>query len=215
MKTFDCIVNNLPFTIKDLEYNYAKENDDFKRFYKDINIKSNEDYKFITNIIKSLNKDGIAIIIEPLPIRFKKSININKILLEDNLIHAVIFLPKKMMYGNKDNANLIMIKKDRKEEEILFVDVRDKGKVLNDITVLNEDTINKIVNVFNEFKEDKIISRLINKNDFLKEINNNNLEKYNEENYNIEKINLNNVRSSICNIKNELNKIQNELNKLY
>ena len=120
-----------------------------------------------------------------------------------------------MMYGNKENANLIIIKKDRKEEEILFVDVRDKGKVLNDITVLDEDTINEIVNVFNEFKEDKTISRLINKNDFLKEINNNNLEKYNEENDNIEKINLNDIRSSICNIKNELNKIQNELNKLY
>lgn len=214
LRTFDCIVNNLPFTIKDLEYNYAKEKDDFNRFYKDINIESDEDYKFITNIIKSLNKDGIAIIIEPLPIRFKKSININKILLEDNLIHAVIFLPKKMMYGNKDNANLIIIRKDRKEEEILFIDVRDKGKVLNDITVLEEHTIKEIINVFNEFKEDKIISRLINKNDFLKEISDINLEKSNYIDSHIEKISLNNIKSSIFNIKNELNKIQNELNKL-
>lgn len=215
LRTFDCIVNNHPFSLREWGHNKIIQNDDFNRFYRGIPSKSNGDYAFITHIVESLNEKGIAVIIETLGSLFRTGIdgNIRRRLIEENLIHSVISLPSNMMYGTALSINLLVIKKGRDTDDILFIDATDKGKTLKRLKVLEEKTIEEISVTFNEFKEEKGFSKLINREEILKNSGNLNARRYVERNKEREEIDLNSINIEMSMLKKKLYQVQSELDK--
>ena len=78
---------------------------------------------------------------------------IRKTLIEKNYLDTVIGLPANLFYGTSIPTIILVLKKNRKTKDILFIDASkefEKGKNQNN---LNDENIDKIINTFKERKD--------------------------------------------------------------
>lgn len=155
LKTFDVIVANPPFSLKEWGAEYA-DNDEYKRF-KDYAIppKTKGDYAFVLHMLASLAPNGRMGVVLPHGVLFRGSSEekIRKKILENNLLDAIIGLPENLFYGTSIPACILIFKKDRKCQDILFIDASkefQKGKNQNKLTEAN---INKILSTYQNRQE--------------------------------------------------------------
>ena len=120
-KKFDKILANPPFSMP-----YKKENltqtSRFKWGYAPESKKA--DLMFVEHMASSLKKNGLMAVVVPHGVLFRgsKEKEIRSAMLEDNIIDAVIGLPPALFYGTGISAAIIVIRKNRKEDEkILFI----------------------------------------------------------------------------------------------
>lgn len=120
-KKFDKILANPPFSL-----NYKKENltqtSRFKWGYSPESKKA--DLMFVEHMASSLKKNGLMAVVVPHGVLFRgsKEKEIRSAMLEDNIIDAVIGLPPALFYGTGIPAAIIVVRKNRKEDEkILFI----------------------------------------------------------------------------------------------
>ena len=120
-KKFDKILANPPFSL-----NYKKENltqtSRFKWGYAPESKKA--DLMFVEHMASSLKKNGLMAVVVPHGVLFRgsKEKEIRSAMLEDNIIDAVIGLPPALFYGTGIPAAIIVVRKNRKEDEkILFI----------------------------------------------------------------------------------------------
>jgi len=147
IKTFDIVVANPPFSLDKWGADFAL-NDPFMRFASyALPPKSKGDYAFVVHMIKSLNNNGKMGVVLPHGVLFRGA-NEGKIrqkLIEENLLDAVIGLPANLFYGTSIPACILVFKKNRANEDVLFIDASkefEKGKNQNSLT---EQNIKKIV----------------------------------------------------------------------
>ena len=120
--------------------------DVFKRFEYGVPPKSIGDYAFIQHMLKSLADDGRMAVVLPHGALFRGASEglIRKGILEDNLIEAVIGLPENLFYGVSIPATIVVFKKNRKNNDILFIEASreyEKGKNQNKLLKENIDKI--------------------------------------------------------------------------
>lgn len=120
-KKFDKILANPPFSM-----NYKKENltqtSRYKWGYAPESKKA--DLMFVEHMASSLKKNGLMACVVPHGVLFRgsKEKEIRSAMLEDNIIDAVIGLPPALFYGTGIPAAVLVIKKNRKEDEpIIFI----------------------------------------------------------------------------------------------
>ena len=120
-KKFDKILANPPFSM-----NYKKANltqtSRFKWGYAPESKKA--DLMFVEHMASSLKKNGLMACVVPHGVLFRgsKEKEIRSAMLEDNIIDAVIGLPPALFYGTGIPAAILVIKKNRKENDpILFI----------------------------------------------------------------------------------------------
>ncbi len=120
-KKFDKILANPPFS-----QNYKKENltqtSRFKWGYAPESKKA--DLMFVQHMASSLKKNGVMACVVPHGVLFRgsKEKEIRAAMLEDNIIDAIIGLPPALFYGTGIPAAILVVKKNRKEDEpILFI----------------------------------------------------------------------------------------------
>ena len=162
---FDVIVSNPPFSLDKWAKGFESENttvvkngkkvdtfkmeagmDVFKRFEYGVPPKSIGDYAFIQHMLKSLADDGRMAVVLPHGALFRGASEglIRKGILEDNLIEAVIGLPENLFYGVSIPATIVVFKKNRKNNDILFIEASreyEKGKNQNKLLKENIDKI--------------------------------------------------------------------------
>lgn len=152
---FDVIVANPPFSLDQWGVEEAKD-DRWKRFASyALPPKSNGDYAFILHMIHSLAPYGRMGVVLPHGVLFRGSSEgkIRKQIIDENLLDAVIGLPANLFYGTSIPACILIFKKDREEQDILFIDASkefQKGKRQNKLT---EDNINKIFMTYHQRQE--------------------------------------------------------------
>ncbi len=164
LKKFDTIVANPPLALWGWEkgfLNFAEEKmaanlDKYNRFTMGVPPKSKGEYAFILHMISSLNEEGKMAVILPHGVLFREAIEgeIRKKIIELNLLDAVIGLPPNLLYGTRIPTCVLIIKRNRKKENILFIDASEegnyeKGKQRNK---LREEDIQKIVTTYRDFK---------------------------------------------------------------
>ncbi|MCT7486189.1 type I restriction-modification system subunit M [Aliarcobacter cryaerophilus] len=120
-KKFDKILANPPFSMS-----YKKENltqtSRFRWGYAPESKKA--DLMFVEHMASSLKNNGLMAVVVPHGVLFRgsKEKEIRSAMLEDNIIDAVIGLPPALFYGTGIPAAIIVIRKNRKEDEkILFI----------------------------------------------------------------------------------------------
>ncbi len=152
---FDVVVANPPFSLDKWGADFA-EHDSFKRF-NDYSIPpaSKGDYAFVIHMIKSLNENGRMGVVLPHGVLFRGASEgrIREKLINDNLLDAIIGLPANLFFGTSIPACILVFKKNRATNDILFIDASrefDKSKNQNN---LNDAHITKILETYQARKE--------------------------------------------------------------
>jgi len=156
---FDIVIANPPFSLKNWGYEQA-QSDPYKRFRYGIPPKGYGDYAFIQHMIAIANPSGRVGVVLPHGALFRGGAEgkIRSGIIEEDIIEAVIGLPSKLFYGAGIPACLLIINKnksqERKDHVFFLYGASDfqEGKKQN---TLRHGDIQKIVEAFQEYKEDK------------------------------------------------------------
>lgn len=133
LKTFDCVIANPPFSLKDWgAENWA--NDPFGRNIAGVPPKGNGDMAWVQHMVKSMNSTGRMTVVLPHGALFRKGAEgkIRKALLEQDLLEAVIGLGPNVFYGTQLAACVMIFKQNKaveKKQKVLFIDASDQIRV--------------------------------------------------------------------------------------
>jgi len=167
--TFDAVVANPPFSLK-WNPDDATANDPRFRDY-GVAPKSAADFAFLLHGFNYLSDSGTMAIILPHGVLFRggAEASIRQKLINDDNIDSIIGLPSNLFYSTGIPVSIIVLKKCRKSDDVLFINAAEyfeKGKKQN---VLLPEHIDKIVETYRTRTEEDRFSRRVS----LKEIRDN------------------------------------------
>ncbi len=161
-KTYDYVLSNPPFSMKSWRRDKHEKSLDDAKFAFGTPPDNNADYAFIQHIIASLNANGrAAIMVSNGALNRKKEQEIRANIIHAGLIDAVISLPANLFFHTDISTNILIIKKDKSNTDILFInanDIYEKGKNKNKIS---ERHIETITSYYQNRKTVKSRSRLV------------------------------------------------------
>ena len=126
LMTFDVVVANPPFSLK--EWGYGRAELDAKthnRYHRGLPPKTRGDFAFISHMVASLRRDGGRMgVVVPHGVLFRggREGTIRESLVRENLLDAVVGLSDKLFYGTGIPAALLLFRRGRQTEDVLFVD---------------------------------------------------------------------------------------------
>lgn len=175
---FDAIVANPPFS-----YRWEPTEDlagDFRFKNYGLAPKSAADFAFLLHGFHFLSDNGTMAIILPHGVLFRGGTEekIRKKLLEDGNIDAVIGLPANLFYSTGIPVCILVLKKCKKEDDVLFINAQDdfdKGKRQNRLR--NED-IDKIITHYQNRKESTGYARCVSIEEIRENDHNLNIARY-------------------------------------
>ena len=147
MNMFDVVTANPPFSLDKWGHDEA-EHDKFSRFRRGVPPKTKGDYAFILHMIETLKPgSGRMGVVVPHGVLFRGSSEgkIRQQLIEENLLDAVIGLPEKLFYGTGIPAAILLFKKQKVDDNVLFIDASREFKAGKNQNQLTEENITKIV----------------------------------------------------------------------
>jgi len=124
LKHFDIVVANPPFSLEKWGHDGAA-NDKFKRFRRGVPPKTKGDYAFILHMIETMKPGtGRMAVVVPHGVLFRGAAEgaIRKQLIDENLLDVVIGLPEKLFYGTGIPAAVLIFRKKKKDDKVLFID---------------------------------------------------------------------------------------------
>ena len=147
---FDVVTANPPFSLEKWGFEDAG-NDPYGRFRRGIPPKSKGDYAFISHMIETLKPDtGRMGVVVPHGVLFRASSEgkIRQQLIEENLLDTVIGLPEKLFFGTGIPAAILIFKKHKTDNNVLFIDASREFKSGNNQNQLTPDNIQKIIDTY-------------------------------------------------------------------
>ena len=147
---FDVVVANPPFSLDKWGVEKAAT-DRFGRFRRGIPPKTKGDYAFILHMIETMKpRTGRMAVVAPHGVLFRGSSEgaIRRKLIEENLLDAVIGLPEKLFFGTGIPAAILVFRKRKADDTVLFVDASREYEAGTNQNRLGETQIDKIVATF-------------------------------------------------------------------
>ena len=213
--TFDAIVANPPFSLRwDPKEETAK---DFRFNGFGVAPKSAADFAFLLHGLHFLSDSGTMAIILPHGVLFRggKEEVIRKELIKKDYIDAVIGLPANLFYSTGIPVCIIVLKKCRKNDKILFINASseehyEKGKRQN---YLRENDVDNIIDAYKSRKSISRYSREVSLNEIKENDYNLNITRYVNLSKEEELVDLNAVQEKLVEIEREIIKARDEHNK--
>lgn len=216
LQTFDIVVANPPYSIKDWEFELFK-NDKYGRTEGyDQPPQKNADYAFLLHILKSLNVNGRAGVVLPHGVLFRGGSEgrIREQIIKNDLLEVVIGLPPKLFYGTGIPAAILIFnrnKPENKKGKILIIDAEKdflEGKNQN---TLRKQDIDKIIKAYDQYQDIEKYARVVD----IKEIEENeynlNVRRYIDSNDEQEVINIKKVWKELKNLETERDEISKKV----
>ncbi|MGO2514435.1 type I restriction-modification system subunit M [Marinomonas polaris] len=152
---FDVVTANPPFSLDKWGHEDA-ESDPFGRFRRGVPPKTKGDYAFISHMIETLkpasssSKGGRMGVVVPHGVLFRASSEgkIRKQLIDENLLDTVIGLPEKLFFGTGIPAAILLFKKQKDDNKVLFIDASREFKSGKNQNQLTPENIQKIVDSY-------------------------------------------------------------------
>lgn len=144
---FDIVTANPPFSLDKWGHDEAGH-DKYGRFKRGVPPRTKGDYAFILHMIETLKpKSGRMGVVVPHGVLFRGSSEgkIRQALIDENLLDAVIGLPEKLFYGTGIPAAILVFKKQKVDDNVLFIDASREFKAGKNQNLLSADNIAKIV----------------------------------------------------------------------
>jgi type I restriction enzyme M protein len=175
---FDAIVANPPFSLRWEPTEAMGEDFRFKSY--GIAPKSAADFAFLLHGLHFLAKEGTMAIILPHGVLFRGGVEerIRTKLLKDDNIDTVIGLPANLFYSTGIPVCILVLKKCKKYEDVLFINAAEyfeKGKRQNN---LRPEDIAKIVDTYQHRKEEDRYSRRVTMEEIARNDYNLNISRY-------------------------------------
>lgn len=210
---FDAVVANPPFSYRWEPTEALAEDVRFKNY--GLAPKSAADFAFLLHGFHFLKDDGVMAIILPHGVLFRggAEARIRTRLLQDGHIDTVIGLPANLFFSTGIPVCILVLKKCKKPDDVLFINAADhfeKGKRQN---VLLDEHIDKIVDTYRHRKEESRYSRRVpmaevEKNDF-----NLNISRYVSTSVDEEEIDLAKVHAQLVELDQKVKAATDEHNK--
>ena len=147
---FDVVAASLPFSLNKWGYDEANT---YGRFRRGLPPKSKGIYAFILHMLATLKPNtGRMGVVVPQGVLFRglSEGRIRKQLIEENLLDAVIGLPVKLFCGTSISAAVLVFKKARIDNSVLFIDASREFKVGKYQNQLTDENIDKIVATYRD-----------------------------------------------------------------
>lgn len=180
VKQFDVVVEDPPYSMH-WDNNDSKLQDPRFKSYEKLPPKTKADFAFLLQGLYSLKDDGIMTIVLPQGVLFRgaKEGHIRKLLLENNLVEAIIGLPSHIMDITSIPIVVIVLRKNKQSSDVLFIDAsKEFGKNNHMKNVLRDKDISQIVDIYNSKKEIKKYSYLASIDEIRKNSYNLNIPRY-------------------------------------
>ena len=174
----DAIVANPPFSLRWEASEKLAQDFRFKNY--GIAPKSAADFAFLLHGFHFLSDDGTMAIILPHGVLFRGSVEekIRKKLLEENRIDTVIGLPQNLFYSTGIPVCILVLKKCRKNDDVLFINASEKFETGKRQNILTDEHINKIINTYQDRTDENRYSRKVSIDEIEKNGYNLNISRY-------------------------------------
>ena len=146
LRQFDIVVANPPFSL-DKWGHEAAASDPHKRYRRGLPPRTKGDYAFVLHMVETMKAGtGRMAVVVPHGVLFRGAAEgkIRQKLIEENLLDVVIGLPEKLFYGTGIPAAILVLRKNKTDDKVLFVDASrayQDGKNQNLLRPVDLDTI--------------------------------------------------------------------------
>ncbi|MDK9724548.1 MAG: type I restriction-modification system subunit M [Sterolibacteriaceae bacterium MAG5] len=147
LKHFDIVVANPPFSLEKWGQEGA-EADKHKRFRRGVPPRTKGDYAFILHMIEVMKPgSGRMAVVVPHGVLFRGAAEgkIRQKLIDENLLDVVIGLPEKLFYGTGIPAAILVFRKKKTDDKVLFIDASREYQDGKNQNLLREQDIEKIL----------------------------------------------------------------------
>jgi type I restriction enzyme M protein len=130
LRTFDYVVANPPFSVKDWTLGVNTANDPYKRFAYGTPPDKNGDYAFLLHILASMKSTGKGAVILPHGVLFRGNAEatIRRNLIKQGYIKGIIGLPANLFFGTGIPACIILLdKEDAAKRDSVFMINASRG----------------------------------------------------------------------------------------
>lgn len=214
---FEVIVSNPPYSIKWVgDDNAVLINDPRYSPAGVLAPKSKADFAFIMHSLSWLATNGTASIVCFPGILYRGGAEqkIRKYLVDNNFIDCIIQLPDNLFYGTSIATCIMVLKKSKKDNGILFIDATNECvKVTNNNKLTNEN-IENILKVYTGREDKEHIARLVSNNEIAENDYNLSVSTYVEKEDTREKIDIVQLNKEIDEIVARENKLRDQINKI-
>jgi type I restriction enzyme M protein len=165
---FEAIVSNPPYSIKwDGDANPLLLNDERFEGPGVLAPKSKADLAFTLHILKWLAVDGTAAIVEFPGVMYRGGAEqkIRKYLVDNNYVDAVIQLPPDLFFGTSIQTCILVLKKSKKDNKVLFINSEREFARANTKNTLREEDRSKILESYISRGDEDYFSRLVDQSE--------------------------------------------------
>lgn len=216
-KPFDAIVSNPPYSTKwEGDSNPVLINDFRFAPAGVLAPKSKADLAFTMHILSHLSSEGTAAIVEFPGVLYRNRAEqkIRQYLVDNNYIDTIIQLPQNLFFGVTIPVCIIVLKKNKKNSNILFIDASNEFQHIGNKNKLTEANIETILNTFAERKELENFSKTISNEQIAKNDYNLSVSTYIEKADNSEKIDIDKLNNELDNIVIRQNELKAQINSI-
>ena len=236
--TFDAIVANMPFS-KDKwaagfnpggdavgkgkkEFKMEATLDKYHRFDRGVPPASKGDWAFLLHMIESASVDGRIAAVAPHGVLFRGAAEgrIRRRVVDENLLDAVIGLPENLFYGTSIPACILVFKRNRPNNDVLFIDASGKDEEGNNRfkkdknqNVLEKKHIDAIINAFHARKDIDKFAHVATLEEIQSNDYNLNIPRYVDTFEEEELVDLEEVRGNIARLKAEIADAETQMGK--
>jgi len=151
---FDVVVANPPFSLDKWGADYAVH-DRFNRFWRGVPPKSKGDFAFITHMVEiAVEGTGKVGVIVPHGVLFRGGSEgtIRQKLIEQNLVEAVIGLPKNLFFGTDIPAAILLLNKGKTTTDVLLIDASRDYQDDKKQNRLRPQDLDRVIAAFTKFE---------------------------------------------------------------
>ena len=148
LETFDCVIANPPFSLKEWGYDLWSA-DPYGRNQYGLAPKTNGDFAWVQHMFASLNDHGRMAVVLPHGVLFRGGAEglIREHLLKENRIVAVVGVASNLFYGTGIPACILVLRKQRPDahkDHVLIINAEEiftKGRAQNSLSETQADDI--------------------------------------------------------------------------
>ena len=214
---FDVIVSNPPYSIKWVGEDDATLIND-PRFAPAgvLAPKSKADLAFAMHMLAWLSETGTAAIVEFPGVLYRsgKEQKIRKYLIENNYVDTVIQLPANLFFGVTIATCIIVLKRNKADNNVLFIDASNEYAKATNKNVLTDDNIKNILNAHLERKDVPHFCSLVKNSDIVANDSNLSVSSYVEQEDTREKVDIDKLHDRRRTIVKRVNQLRDELDQI-
>lgn len=214
---FEAIVSNPPYSIK-------WEGDDNALLINDPRFapagvlapKSKADLAFVMHILSWLDTSGTAAIVCFPGIMYRGGAEkkIRKYLIDNNFVEAIIQLPDNLFYGTPIATCILVLKKSKKDNKILFIDASKEFVKVTNSNKLTDQNIENVITHLNDRKDSQYLTKLVTIDDVAEQDYNLSVSTYVEQKDTREKIDIDQLNKDLEKIVKKENELRKAIDKI-